>query len=373
MPTNARRHHTLSAALLAFAALAPSPALAADLQLDVALVGGYAALSTDSELGNAAHIGLPDDVPESGPLAGLRATGWLTAELGGDVEAVFISSALRRTREGLSVIGVRAAGVMRLFGNKPVSPLLRAGLAWANLPATVGGAEADSDTSLLIGAGVAAWFTPFIGARLDLVWLPTKGGSGNLAHSFEVQIAPVFRALDPSDADGDGITDRNDKCPNAAEDKDGFEDEDGCPDPDNDKDGRLDAADRCPLDAEDLDGFEDGDGCPDLDNDKDGIPDTADKCPNEPETKNGLKDDDGCPDDLDTDKDGVGDSKDKCPDKLENMNGFEDDDGCPDAGDRDKDGIGDDKDKCPTKPETKNGYKDTDGCPDKAPTKKRKR
>jgi len=45
-----------------------------------------------------------------------------------------------------------------------------------------------------------------------------------------------------------------------------------------------------------MDGFEDNDGCPDLDNDKDGIPDKQDKCPNEPETLNGYKDDDGCPD-----------------------------------------------------------------------------
>ena len=35
----------------------------------------------------------------------------------------------------------------------------------------------------------------------------------------------------PGDADGDGIPDNVDKCPNEPEDKDGFQDEDGCPDP----------------------------------------------------------------------------------------------------------------------------------------------
>jgi outer membrane protein OmpA-like peptidoglycan-associated protein len=45
-----------------------------------------------------------------------------------------------------------------------------------------------------------------------------------------------------------------------------------------------------------MDGFQDEDGCPDLDNDKDGVPDSVDKCPNEPETINGKDDDDGCPD-----------------------------------------------------------------------------
>ena len=53
--------------------------------------------------------------------------------------------------------------------------------------------------------------------------------------------------------------------------------------------------DLCPLEPEDLDGFEDGDGCPEPDNDRDGIPDLDDKCPNEPEIWNGQQDEDGCP------------------------------------------------------------------------------
>jgi outer membrane protein OmpA-like peptidoglycan-associated protein len=102
--------------------------------------------------------------------------------------------------------------------------------------------------------------------------------------------------LSRTDSDGDGVADDKDKCPTEAEDKDGFEDEDGCPDPDNDNDGIPDNFDQCPNKAEDMDGFEDDDGCPDPDNDKDGVPDKTDKCPNEPETINGYQDDDGCPD-----------------------------------------------------------------------------
>ena len=45
-----------------------------------------------------------------------------------------------------------------------------------------------------------------------------------------------------------------------------------------------------------MDGFEDRDGCPEPDNDGDGLLDTNDKCPNEHETVNGVADDDGCPD-----------------------------------------------------------------------------
>lgn len=67
-------------------------------------------------------------------------------------------------------------------------------------------------------------------------------------------------------------------------------------DRDVDQDGVAAVDDLCPNDAEDKDGFEDEDGCPDDDNDKDRIVDRNDKCPNEPETYNGLDDTDGCPD-----------------------------------------------------------------------------
>jgi OmpA-OmpF porin, OOP family len=163
--------------------------------------------------------------------------------------------------------------------------------------------------------------------------------------------APVLLVVKKLDTDGDGILDTDDKCPNVPEDKDGFEDSDGCPDTDNDKDGILDIADKCPgVDkdkdnnfkdvAEDKDGFEDSDGCPDFDNDKDGLNDKVDKCPG-------------------VDKDEANNFKDVAEDK----DNFEDDDGCPDF-DNDKDGIYDAVDKCPNVPETKNGYKDEDGCPD---------
>lgn len=66
------------------------------------------------------------------------------------------------------------------------------------------------------------------------------------------------------DADGDGILSDSDQCPTQAEDKDGFEDSDGCPDLDNDRDGVGDAADQCVDDAETMNGIEDEDGCPDM-------------------------------------------------------------------------------------------------------------
>jgi OmpA family/Abnormal spindle-like microcephaly-assoc'd, ASPM-SPD-2-Hydin/Thrombospondin type 3 repeat len=143
---------------------------------------------------------------------------------------------------------------------------------------------------------------------------------------------PVEVAKPDGDADGDGIPDSIDKCPSEPEDKDLFEDQDGCPDPDNDHDGVADADDKCPLDPEDKDGFQDADGCPDKDNDGDGIADAQDKCPNEPEDKDGFQDLDGCPE-PDNDLDGIPDAQDRCPNEPETINGIQDSDGCPDKGD----------------------------------------
>jgi len=95
------------------------------------------------------------------------------------------------------------------------------------------------------------------------------------------------------DTDGDGIPDSRDQCQLEPEDKDGYLDDDGCPDPDNDADGVADDKDQCPNDPEDLDGWKDDDGCPDPDNDGDSIADLDDFCPNTPGVSGGDKP--GCP------------------------------------------------------------------------------
>src|ERR671931_176028 len=159
----------------------------------------------------------------------------------------------------------------------------------------------------------------------------------------------VVVQVEETDRDGDGIKDNDDQCVDQPEDKDGFQDSDGCPDPDNDNDGLLDAADKCPMEA----GPPQNLGCPTHDKDGDGIDDEKDKCPDEPEDKDGFQDQDGCPD-LDNDRDGIADANDRCP----NAAGPSENNGCPDA-DRDTDGIVDRLDRCPDQP----GISDEQGCP----------
>ncbi|HEY3257051.1 MAG TPA: hypothetical protein VGJ91_24005, partial [Polyangiaceae bacterium] len=92
------------------------------------------------------------------------------------------------------------------------------------------GAKASSPAAL----GLSARYTPstvslIVGAEVPLdsaVGTPTVRGVLGLGWAPRVH-----------DQDADGVPDEVDQCPELAEDKDGFEDSDGCPDFDNDDDG----------------------------------------------------------------------------------------------------------------------------------------
>lgn len=60
------------------------------------------------------------------------------------------------------------------------------------------------------------------------------------------------------DSDGDGIPDTSDRCPREWSDNPG-----GCPVPDDDGDGIMNRDDSCPDEAENYNKFKDKDGCPD--------------------------------------------------------------------------------------------------------------
>ncbi len=138
------------------------------------------------------------------------------------------------------------------------------------------------------------------------------------------------------DADGDGVSDKKDECPDIP----GLKEFNGCPDTDGD--GIPDKDDKCPEEA----GSKELQGCPDSDGD--GVADTDDACPNEA----GSVEMNGCPD---SDGDGVADNMDRCPDVAgDAANG-----GCP-LTDSDGDGIPDKDDNCPNEV----GTASNNGCPD---------
>lgn len=119
---------------------------------------------------------------------------------------------------------------------------------------TLGAIAGESDEEeIAIGAGV-------IGA-----------GLGYLACN-----EPKTVAAGPGDADGDGVTDDVDACPNTP--RGAVVDARGCPQ-DSDGDGVFDGLDRCPGTPAGT--RVDNNGCP-LDSDGDGVHDGIDACPNTP-------------------------------------------------------------------------------------------
>jgi large repetitive protein len=224
---------------------------------------------------------------------------------------------------GLAYRFVHWVGIAaEVYGYSPL--VVKSGASKDNTADVLGGLQIFPSKDLVLNIGAGAGVISSAARHdqyrvfLGLNWAPSEGQKG------AVSAAGI-------DSDNDGIPDDRDQCPNQPEDHDGFQDDDGCPDPDNDGDGIPDKLDKCPNEPEDKDGFQDDDGCPEVDNDGDGIPDAQDKCPNDPEDRDGFQDDDGCPD-ADNDGDGIPDAQDKCPNEPETFNGIDDDDGCPDSG-----------------------------------------
>lgn len=206
----------------------------------------------------------------------------------------------------------------------------------------------DIDFMVNAGPGLLIPIGKTLNFRTDLRWLVNLGTEsfrlqGDRFIDWEWTAGLALSFGGPKDSDKDGILDADDLCPDEAEDKDGFEDANGCPDLDNDGDGISDTeegttaeGESCANLPEDMDGFEDANGCPDPDNDDDGILDADDVCPEVA----GAATAKGCPDE---DGDGIVDEEDECVDERGEKESF----GCPDE---DEDRVPDYRDVCPDDP-----------------------
>ncbi len=202
----------------------------------------------------------------------------------------------------------------------------------------IGSAEVEAQ-GLAFRAGLSTFIRPWLGLRVYEDRFDDEHRVG-----FSVGIAFPLKA---ADADGDGVIDAEDRCPNTPTGTpvNAY----GCP-RDLDGDGVIDAQDKCPntpagtpVNAE---------GCP-LYSDGDGVIDAQDRCPNTP--RGTAVNATGCP--LDSDGDGVVDAQDKCPNTPRGtaVNA----EGCP--LDADGDGVVDTADACPNTPA--GTAVDTRGCP----------
>jgi OmpA-OmpF porin, OOP family len=205
------------------------------------------------------------------------------------------------------------------------------------------------------GTGVGFWINPKTALSLDYRYVIADDFEHNTSSQNEnvrrdIRIKSDYRAHDiglglriafgeggARDSDGDGVPDRDDKCPNTPA---GVQvDSRGCP-LDSDGDGVPDHLDKCPNTPAGVQVAVDG--CP-LDSDGDGVPDYLDKCPGTPR---GTQVGPDCCSLIDSDGDGVPDELDKCPDTPAGIAVGAD--GCP--LDSDGDGIPDYLDECPNSP-----------------------
>jgi outer membrane protein OmpA-like peptidoglycan-associated protein len=141
-------------------------------------------------------------------------------------------------------------------GGLAVDGFVAAGLGWN--PGRGVAARVDIRASALPARADAVRPIAFEGEVLLGIYVPIGGTRRAVAADSRERVVVVL------DRDGDGVLDDGDACIDRAEDQDGFEDRDGCPDIDNDRDRILDIADKCRSVAEVFNGFDDDDGCPDV-------------------------------------------------------------------------------------------------------------
>jgi outer membrane protein OmpA-like peptidoglycan-associated protein len=185
------------------------------------------------------------------------------------------------------------------------------------------------------GLGINFWVRENVAIKAQSTYKNNFAEDLENLNYFQHTVGLTF-AFGGADADGDGIYDKDDACPEVA----GIAEFNGCPDTDGD--GIEDSKDACP----EVPGTVEFNGCADTDGD--GVADPQDECVDVA----GLKELNGCPD---ADADGIADAKDGCP----QVAGPAENKGCPWA-DTDNDGVADKDDQCPNKP----GTVANNGCPE---------
>ena len=276
----------------------PSKEEPPEFRFDFGLFGGGHFFDNNHSLGRSPESSTELSPASSGVFGGrlgLHFNRWFGLEA--EVDAT--PTHTRNHNASMWVFGYRGSLILNLTDSYVFQPFILAGyggltsLVDNSNPALIVQQDIPASSTwgfMHAGLGFKVGFTPWTGLRVDgrimAPWtaLAPVISEGNRIHysgpDFEVlgslfvnfgEIEKVhifketIRELRPTsnDRDGDGIPDDLDKCPNEPEDKDGFQDEDGCPDPDNDGDGIPDIIDKCPNEPETFNNYQDADGCPD--------------------------------------------------------------------------------------------------------------
>jgi hypothetical protein len=189
---------------------------------------------------------------------------WPGARAGVELDLALVSGPSPLTEAGMTAFVPRVSLVVDPTGpsQAPVHARLMAGVG-ADVERHRDGESQLRTVAFVVsgGVGLDARLMGALRLRVDVSGLGLLGADGPRG-GLVAAVGVATRFGVARDADGDRLPDRVDACPDDAEDLDGFQDDDGCRDPDNDQDGVRDELDACDSEPEDIDGVEDDDGCP---------------------------------------------------------------------------------------------------------------
>lgn len=230
---------------------------------------------------NLKVAGLPGEpYSDVSAVIGARLAYFPLSFVGVEAEAIVSPSATQVTNKSALLYAVRGHVIAQLPMLSVVPFALVGGGMFGAISQAMGN---DGDPAFHFGVGVKVPVNHIVSARLDLRDTLTQkrgGNPGEPTNSFEILLGATFtferprpapppaRAVIPvvvpaTDKWGDGL--REGAAPATSECPEGsVRGADGCAPADADHDGVLLPADRCPDAPETLNGFEDEDGCPDV-------------------------------------------------------------------------------------------------------------
>jgi outer membrane protein OmpA-like peptidoglycan-associated protein len=198
------------------------------------------------------------------PDIGLRAGFYPLRHFGIEAEGGVMPASLR-DGSGNPVIWAGRGHLVGQLGFWRLTPFIVGGVGALGVASPRSAVGSDVDVAIHYGVGLKFFINYWLMARLDVRNnMSNRVGVGDgITHSPEILLGlsvTLNRKSEkpPRDRDGDGIPDHLDKCP-----REPGPAPDGCP-LDSDGDGIPDHLDKCPFEPETRNGFEDDDGCPDV-------------------------------------------------------------------------------------------------------------
>lgn len=198
------------------------------------------------------------------PDVGLRLGFYPLRHFGIEAEGGVMPASLR-DGSGKPTIWAGRAHLVGQIGLWRLTPFIVAGAGAMGVASPRSAVGSEADIAVHFGGGLKFFINYWLLLRLDIRDnLTNKVGVGEgVTHSPEILLGlsvTLNRKADKPlrDRDGDGIPDRDDQCP-----REPGPAPSGCP-PDEDNDEIPDDEDKCPTEPETKNGFDDDDGCPDI-------------------------------------------------------------------------------------------------------------